>query len=191
MHPIPRRDRCEYQHTSCLHVRGSDHILHSNFKITLNPGQGAQNNGTGSLILPHRKIGDKLLQWVYEERHPVFINGRKTRLFRTKNRPGKGLKEQLEKTPYLEPDVEEKREEKLRKLDLGLHVDKLQFGVFYRRPEAPMTAGRIFSNEYEVSHRDKGAGLLWFDYDHKIIRIQVRLLAGMRSEMRMTVLTLL
>ncbi|RPD66474.1 RdRP-domain-containing protein [Lentinus tigrinus ALCF2SS1-7] len=144
-----------------------------NFKVTLNPGQGVQNNGTGSLILPHRKVGDKLLKWVYEEHHPVLVNGRRARLFRTKNRPGRGLKEQLEKTPYLEPDVEEKREEKLRRLDLGLHVDKLQFGIFYRRPEAPMTAGRIFSNEYQVSHRDKGAGLLWFDYDHKVIRIQL------------------
>ncbi len=150
-------------------------IVYSNFKITLNPGQGSRNNGTGSLILPHRKVGDRLMKWVYEERNPVLINGRKARLFRSKSKPGRGLKEQLEKTPYLSPDVEEKREEKLRKLDLGLHVDKLQFGVFYRRPEAPMTASRIFSNEYQISHRDKGAGLLWFDYDHKVIRIQVRL----------------
>ncbi|KAI0748499.1 RdRP-domain-containing protein [Daedaleopsis nitida] len=144
-----------------------------NFKVTLNAGQGVSNNGSGSIILPNRKIGDKLLRWVYEDRNPILINGRKARLFRTKNRPGRGLKETLEKTPYLEPELEEKREDKLRRLDMGLHVDKLQFGVYYRRPEDPPTASRIFSNEYEISHRDKGAGLLWFEYDHKLIRIQL------------------
>lgn len=144
-----------------------------NFKVTLNPGQGAQNNGTGSIILPNRKLGEKLLKWVYDDKHPVVINTRKLRLFRTKNRPGKGLKETLEKTPYLEPELEEKREEKLHRLDIGLHVDKLQFGIYYRRPEDPPTASRMFSNEYEISHQNKGAGLLWFEYDHKLIRIQV------------------
>ncbi|KAI0373002.1 RdRP-domain-containing protein [Pilatotrama ljubarskyi] len=145
-----------------------------NFRVILNPGAGGvQNNGSGSLILPSRRIGDRLLRRVYEEGKPIIINGRKMRLFRGKKAPGRGLRETLEKTPYLEPDEEEKHEDKLRRLDIGLHVDKVQFGVFYRRPEDPMTAPRIFSNEYEISHRNKGAGLLWFEYDHKLIRIQL------------------
>lgn len=147
----------------------------SNFKVTLNPGHGGvQNNGSGSLILPNRKVGDKFMKLIYEEHVPIVLNDRRMRFFRSKSKPSRGLKETLEKTPYLEPELEEKREEKLRKLDVGLYVDKLQFGIFYRRPKDPMTASRIFSNEYEVSHRDKGAGLLWFEYDHKLIRIQVR-----------------
>ena len=132
-----------------------------------------QNNGSGSVILPNRKVGDKFLKLVCGERVPVVINGRKMRFFRSKNKPGRGLQETLEKTPYMEPELEEKREDKLRRLDIGLHVDKLQFGIFYRRPKDPMTASRVFSNEYEISHREKGAGLLWFEYDHKLIRIQV------------------
>ncbi|KAI0362487.1 RdRP-domain-containing protein [Trametes cingulata] len=145
-----------------------------NFKVILNPGAGGvQNNGSGFLILPSRRVGDRLLKRVYEEGKPIVINGRKMRLFRGKKAPGRALKETLEKTPYLEPDEEEKHEDKLRRLDIGLHVDKVQFGVFYRRPEDPMTAPRIFSNEYEISHRDKGAGMLWFEYDHKLIRIQL------------------
>ncbi|KAI0636634.1 RdRP-domain-containing protein [Trametes polyzona] len=145
-----------------------------NFKVTLNPGAGGvQNNGSGSLILPSRKIGDRLLRRVYEEGKHIVINGRKLRLFRSKRPPGRGLRETLEKTPYLEPDEEEKREDKLRRLDMGLHVEKVQFGVFYRKPQDPMTAPRVFSNEYEISHRDKGAGLLWFEYDHRLIRIQL------------------
>ncbi|KAI8989763.1 RdRP-domain-containing protein [Trametes punicea] len=145
-----------------------------NFRVILNPGAGGvQNNGTGSLILPNRKIGDKLMKRVYEENKAIVINGRKIRLFRSKKLPGRGLRETLEKTPYLEPDEEEKHEDKLRRLDIGLYVDKVQFGVFYRRLEEPMTAPRVFSNEYEISHQNKGAGLLWFEYDHKLIRIQL------------------
>ncbi|KAI0780590.1 RdRP-domain-containing protein [Trametes elegans] len=145
-----------------------------NFRVLLNPGAGGvQNNGSGSLILPNRKIGDRLMRRVYEDGKPVVINGRKLRLFRGKKPPGRGLRETLDKTPYLEPDEEEEREDKLRRLDLGLHVDKVQFGVFYRQPQDRMTAPRIFSNEFEISHRDKGAGLLWFEYDHKLIRIQL------------------
>ncbi|TBU35633.1 RdRP-domain-containing protein [Dichomitus squalens] len=145
-----------------------------NFKVSLNPGRGGvQNNGSGELILPNRKLGDKLLKWVYEDHNPVLVLGRKIRLFRSKDRPSRGLKETLDKTPYLDPALEEKREEKLRKLDMGLHVDKLQFGVFYRRPQDPMTASRIFSSEFEWGHRNKGAGMMWFEYDHKLIRIQL------------------
>ncbi|CDO73610.1 hypothetical protein BN946_scf185014.g80 [Trametes cinnabarina] len=145
-----------------------------NFKVTLNPGAGGvQNNGTGSLVLPNRKIGDRLMRRVYEEKKHIVINGKKLRLFRAKKPPTRSLRETLDKTPYLEPDEEEKREEKLRRLDIGLYVDRVQFGVFYREPKDPMTAPRIFSNEYEISHKDKGAGLLWFEYDHKLIRIQL------------------
>ena len=144
-----------------------------NFKVNLNPGRGGvQNNGSGSFILPSRKVGDKFMKLVYEERLPIVLNGRKMRFFRSKTQPGRGLKATLEKTPYLQPELEEKREEKLRRLDRGLHVDKLQFGIFYRRPEDPMTASRVFSNEYEVRHGEKGAGFLSFEYDHKLIRIQ-------------------
>ncbi|KAH9945818.1 atypical/PIKK/PI4K protein kinase [Epithele typhae] len=136
--------------------------------------RGAQNDGTGSLILPNRKLGDKFMKLVCEEKKAIVLNGRKMRFYRSKSKPGRGLKETLEKTPYLQPELEEKREEKLRRLDMALYVDKLQFGIFYRPPGSPMTASRVFSNEYEVSHNHRGAGLLWFEYDHKLIRIQVR-----------------
>lgn len=177
--PILNRGQCKWRFINSkqpchVDVFAAIHLTTiSNFKVTLNPGQGVQNNGSGNVILPNRKVGDKLMKWVYEERNPIVINGRKIRLFRSKNRPGRGLKETLEKTPYLEPELEEKREEKLRRLDLGLYVDKLQFGIYYRLPDASPTSSRIFSNEYEISYRNKGAGLLWFEYDHKLIRIQV------------------
>lgn len=80
----------------------------------------------------------------------------------------------LEKTPYLPPEIEEEREDKLTKLDVGLHVDKLQFGVFYRDRADPPEASRRFSNEYELSHKNRSAGYLQIEYDRKLIRIRVR-----------------
>ena len=72
------------------------------------------------------------------------------------------------------PDIEEEREEKLQKLDVGLHVDRLQFGVFYRMRADPPNASRRFSNEYEFSRKNQSAGFLQIEYDHKLIRIKVR-----------------
>ncbi|KAI0718290.1 RdRP-domain-containing protein [Fomitopsis betulina] len=95
------------------------------------------------------------------------------RFFRGKNRPRPNLTQILEKAPYLPPDIEEEREEKLRKLDTSIHVDRIQFGIFYRPAGAAPDAGREFSNEFEISHPERGAGILWFEYDHKLIRIQM------------------
>ena len=82
--------------------------------------------------------------------------------------------ETLDKTPYLPPEIEEEREQILDKLNVRLYVDKLQFGVFYRKAEDSMQASRRFSNEYELSYRNKSAGLLHIEHDHKLIRIRVR-----------------
>ncbi|OSX65461.1 hypothetical protein POSPLADRAFT_1134844 [Postia placenta MAD-698-R-SB12] len=168
--------------------RAIGHILHSddffnptdpkdrpvNFQVKLNPGHGGvQNNGTGKLILGSRKIGDKFLKWLHDDGNEVRINTRKMRFFRSKSKPAQGLALTLEKTPYLDPDIEEEREQKLEKLDVGLHVDIVQFGVFYRRKGSPKSVPRAFSTELEISHEDKGAGLLWFEYDHKLIRVQM------------------
>jgi RNA-dependent RNA polymerase len=79
----------------------------------------------------------------------------------------------LEKTPYLPPEIEEEREEKLQKLDVGLHVDKVQFGIFYRELYDLPEASRRFSNEYELSYKNRSAGYLQIEYDHKLIRIRV------------------
>jgi len=85
---------------------------------------------------------------------------------------GSSLIQILEKAPYLPPEIEE-REEKLRQLNISIHVDKMQFGVLYRPADATHTSGREFSNEFEISHQAKSAGILWFEYDHKLIRIQL------------------
>ncbi|OBZ65791.1 RNA-dependent RNA polymerase 1 [Grifola frondosa] len=87
------------------------------------------------------------------------------------HKPKPGVAEILEKTPYLDPAIEEFKSATIEKLNLGIHVKIIQFGVFYRRPGDPMTASRMFSNEYEISHKSKSAGILAFEYEHKLIRI--------------------
>ncbi|KAH9843166.1 RdRP-domain-containing protein [Rhodofomes roseus] len=151
----------------------------ANFQVSLNEGpNGITHNGTGILSLGSRKLGDRFLRWLHnpglhESDIDVQLNGRKIRFFRSKNRPNHGLQQILEKAPYLPPEIEEEREDKLRQLDHSIHVDKIQFGIFYRPVDAKPTEGRAFSNEFEISHREKGAGILWFEYDHKLIRIQM------------------
>ena len=92
---------------------------------------------------------------------------------RTQNRPSRWVKERLEKTLYLNPEIEEALEDKLLKLNVGLHVEKLQFGVYYRNPGDTTRISRLFSVEYEVKYADRSAGMLEFEYKHKAIRITV------------------
>lgn len=103
-----------------------------------------------------------------------MLNGRRLNFRRTQTKIPYPLLQELDKTPYMPPDLEEKREDKLRQLSLSLHVDKVQFGVFYRLSTDGRHVSRRFSNEYEVSFKNKSAGILWFEYDHKLIRIQVK-----------------
>ncbi|CCM00004.1 uncharacterized protein FIBRA_02029 [Fibroporia radiculosa] len=146
----------------------------ANFKITLNPGHGGvQNNGTGTMTLGSRKIGDKFLRWLRGDGNSVLLHDRKIRFFRGKHKPPLALTQILDKAPYLDPEIEEEREDKLRKLEVSFHIDKIQFGVFYRREGSQRGVSREFSNEYEISHVRQGAGILWFEYDHKLIRIQM------------------
>lgn len=150
-------------------------ITTRNFKVELNEGiTGSRNDGTGKLMLPTQKVGERLLKIIYGQKQPIKVNGRKIGFRKTGNRVDHKLAKELDITPYLPPELEEERAEKLAKLDVAFHIDKVQFGIFYREPGDPPTASRRFSNEYELSHKDKGAGRVWIEYAHKLIRVQVR-----------------
>ena len=90
------------------------HFRSRNFKVTLEKGLGGvQNNGMGTLILPSRKVGDKLMKWIGGRKHKITINGCDMRVFRSQKPSTRGLSQitqTLEKTPYLEPEIEEERE---------------------------------------------------------------------------------
>lgn len=133
----------------------------------------ARNDGTGVLVLPDSNIGQKLLRVVRTGPHQIRMNKKKLLLVRSSRKPDFRTKERLEKTLYLNPEIEEELEDKLRKLDVGLHVDKVQFGVYYREAGDTINNSRLFSVEHEVAYRERSAGILEFEYTHKLIRIRV------------------
>ncbi|KAH8099527.1 RdRP-domain-containing protein [Cristinia sonorae] len=145
-----------------------------NFHVELNEGiTGTRNDGTGKLTLPTQKDGARFLKMVYGHGKAIKVNGRKLGFRRTGNKVDRRLVTQLDITPYLPPELEEEREDKLAHLRPAFHIDKVQFGIFYRDPTDPPGSSRRFANEYELSHKDKGAGRIWIEYAHKLIRVQL------------------
>ena len=137
-------------------------------------GKGT-HNGTGKLTLPSEVAGKKLFRLLFRNKDQwISLYGRTIGFKKLDGKPPHHIQQTLDRTPYLEPEKEEVLEEKLAKLDIGIHVDKVQFGVFFLESGASATATRKFSNEFEVSHVNKGAGILQFEYLHKLIRVQVR-----------------
>ena len=146
-----------------------------NFDVKLNKHKAieARNDGTGKLILPDAAVAHKLIRHARVPQQHIRMNGRKLFLSGSPNKPDPRTRERLEKTLYLNPEIEEKLEDKLYKLNVGLHVEKLQFGVFYKKPEDSPYESRRFSVEHEVAYTNRSAGMLEFEYTRKLIRIVV------------------
>jgi RNA-dependent RNA polymerase len=166
-------------HSDNFALRNEDEGL-TNFqvKLNINPAGGVRSNGTGTLIVPTKKIGNKLLEHL--RHNPLKIDKKKLRFFRDGG-PPKRLALTLEKTPYANPDLEEEREEKLLALEGRLRVGIVQFGIFYQpkypsKDDEPLRP-RAFSIEWEGDYVKHSSGWLTFDseYDHKLIRITVSL----------------
>lgn len=148
-----------------------------NFRVKLNPSSlgGARNNGTGILTLPTTAVGGRFLGWVMD--NPIKIKGKKIKFYSRHHPPHEGVTLTLQKTPYINPDFEEERQQKNLDLQDLLRVDEVQFGFFYR-PEYPSNdreplMPRAFSIEWGRSY-ETSIGWLHFEYDHKLIRIKVR-----------------
>ncbi|KAG7448123.1 RdRP-domain-containing protein [Guyanagaster necrorhizus] len=145
-----------------------------NFKVKLNPSKmgGVRNDGTGFLQLPTEAIGRKFLRWAKET--PIRIEGKKIKVY------GKGhIRDYealtLQRTPFVNPDIEEEWKDKCRQLDLRIRVDAVQFGAYYRPsyPTSPKQklASRVYSIEWERDYAVNSAAWLKFEYEHKLIRI--------------------
>jgi len=117
------------------------------------------------------QIGQRFLKWVRKETNYIQVGKKNLKFFPAKTRPLLGLAMTLDKTPYLDPDIEEERQKKIRFLtDHLLRIDKVQFGLFYRPSPAK---GRCFSIEWEGSFTNKSIGWLSWEYEHKLIRVQI------------------
>ena len=84
--------------------------ISSNFEIHLNKGHGIRNNGTGTLILPDRLVGQKLARLCRQRALAVEVRGKKVYFNISGEKPMRKTAEMLDKTPYLPPEVEEERE---------------------------------------------------------------------------------
>lgn len=147
-----------------------------NFRVKLNPNPagGIRNDGTGLLTLPTETVGSKFLAYIYKD--PIKISKKKLLFKKLDRPPPEGVALTLKKTPYVNPDIEEARHEKVSLLDTQLRVTAVQFGLFFQREyEKTPLPPRTFSVEWESKYDSdsRGRGQLSFDYDHKVIRITV------------------
>lgn len=151
----------------------------TNFQVHLNesPLGGVRNNGTGTLTLPTSKLARDFGRFVHK--NPIVIEGEQLKFFASDHKEPIGVTMTLEKTPYIDPDLEEERQQKLYKLQEQLRVDEVQFGVFYRsypNVQVNTVPPRAFSIECKLNFATRSLGWLSFEYDHKLIRIEVRLI---------------
>lgn len=147
-----------------------------NFQVKLNESKagGVGNDGSGVLTFPTESIAKKFLQWVKDV--PLKIEGKKIKFYR-RGCPREDIAITLDKTPYINPDIEEEHQQKVWDLKDYFRVDAVQFGVFYRphyptKPSEPLKS-RAFSVEWERKYVTESIGWLAFEYDHKLIRIKV------------------
>lgn len=152
----------------------------TNFRVKLNENAAStvRNNGTGVLTLPTDGIAHKFLTFVYQD--PIKISGKVIRFRKGKPAP-EYIALTLRKTPYINPDIEEERLKKVSKLGRKFRIDCVQFGIFYTptypRAGQKQRSSRAFSVEWERNYSQESFGSLIFEYDHKLIRIIVRIVA--------------
>ncbi|KAI1797142.1 RdRP-domain-containing protein [Ganoderma leucocontextum] len=146
-----------------------------NFEITLEPSHnGLPSNGRGTLTLPDNHIGERFFKWALRGGNRVCVNGRKLYLCKSEERVKRGLVEALNRTPYLDPREQAERLEKLERIrGIRIILDAIQFGVYFHHPGDPTTAHRYFSNEFEIRRDETFSGELLFDYNHKILRVEM------------------
>ncbi|KAF9453025.1 RdRP-domain-containing protein [Macrolepiota fuliginosa MF-IS2] len=178
-------------------VRAIAGVLHSdafrpqdsrkeNFQVELTKSNVSdfRNGGMGFLTIPTDSLAIKLLRYVEENpvriKDPATGQNKKIKFFRDgdrSRRPPKGLIETLAKTPWVDPDNEEKHQKKLAELADQFRLDSIQFGTFFRDQypanDRQRLLPRSFSIEYKQDLTDGDVGWLKFEYDHKLIRITI------------------
>ncbi|KAK7034082.1 hypothetical protein VNI00_012513 [Paramarasmius palmivorus] len=142
-----------------------------NFRAKVNPSPvgGVRNDGTGVLTIPHVHIGFKFLDWIHK--NPVKIGGKKIKFYKRNEPPLHWLVMTLQRTPFVDPNIEEEYAEKIFALDDKLRVDVVQFGIFFKSPGAGSV--REYSIEWQNDYTRSSTAWLKFEYDHKLIRVML------------------
>lgn len=115
------------------------------------------------------KIGHVFKAWYHREGNLIKVGKKKLRFYPSSSKPLRGLAMTLDKTLYIDPDIEETRQDKIRALSEYLCVIKVQIGLFYRPGSG---ANRTFSVERELD-LDKSLGYLFWEYEHKLLRVRL------------------
>ncbi|KAI9449719.1 RdRP-domain-containing protein [Lactarius psammicola] len=132
-----------------------------NFQVVMGESPaGRLHNGTAILRVPG-KLGSRLLRWKRESDDHNIVAPPEVR-------------HMLEKVPYIDPDQDRLH---IQKRDYAsqvrLRVAKIQFGVWYREPNAPQNQRRAFSTEYERDFLRHSAAYITAVYEYSHIRIDI------------------
>ncbi|KAI6013327.1 RNA dependent RNA polymerase-domain-containing protein [Pisolithus microcarpus] len=156
-----------------LFVTDSEQRL-PNFQVKLNANEcgGIRNDGTGIFTVT-KGIGKRFSQLYHRDEISVTVNERKLKFRPTRGNVAMVLEMTLEKAPFIDPDIERERQKKLVALQDGFVVCKVQIGIFYRPDNARPSDPRAFSIEWEKDLVRKSMAWLNFEYDHKLMRIEI------------------
>lgn len=147
-----------------------------NFQIVMGESPaGRLHNGTAILRVP-AKLGSQLLRWDREsDDHSIVVCGHPLRIFRAHDRKvPPDVRQTLEKARYIDPDQDKLHTQKKDYASqVRLRIANIQFGVWYRDPNAPQGQRRAFSVEYEREFLRHSAAYITVVYEHGLIRIDV------------------
>ncbi|KAG2066647.1 hypothetical protein BDR04DRAFT_1160089 [Suillus decipiens] len=103
-----------------------------NFRVTLEKNEcgGVRNKGFGSLRLPSKDVGLKFRRFVDGEDGITIKVGKKRLKFIPANKPiPSSALVTLAKAPYVDPDIAQKRQEKIDALSSAFRIAKVQIGM--------------------------------------------------------------
>ncbi|KAF9227760.1 RdRP-domain-containing protein [Gyrodon lividus] len=145
-----------------------------NFNVRLNMSQagGVQNDGSGAFTVVH-KLGLKFQR--LNKNHEISVTVRDKRLKFTPNGNyvSNGLALELEKAPFIDPDIAKDRQWRVDSLDEPFLVAHVQIGTFYRPKNARPQDPRAFSVEWDQDLRQHSLAWLFFEYEYKSLRVRI------------------
>ncbi|KAJ3989755.1 RNA dependent RNA polymerase-domain-containing protein [Lentinula detonsa] len=147
-----------------------------NFDVHLFSHEGGDrctHTGTGILKVPSKKIGVQFLKHVGD--NPVRIRRKKIAFRDNHKSPPERETAMLQKAPWVDPDAEKDREWRMFELGQGpgIRVVTVQFGVLFQDRNARPGESRKYSIEWEKDYTSQGQAWLKFEYDHKLLKIEV------------------
>ena len=151
-------------------VKGNMPLESMNFDVELDmcENRGLRNKTTGTLLLCQQQIGSLFLQRVTTDL-PARVQGKKLKFHRKSWDMSMDTVKKvniLEKTRFIDPGMQEKREKISFHLRGGYTtVRALHLGFIIREGKT-----KIFSSEFKFEKY----GRLWIDHDQKLFRIMVR-----------------